>query len=300
MIDSLGMEITRVNVEGIADAVRSGVAEEHPAPLEGLFADRAAAYETYAEGFNEFPVSPAGLTCLEDGDIKSLVAWVDPAPEAGTLGIAAVRVIGFFARGPDEGRAYYLVKLLDALKARLRQQQREYVTIETNPADGLVVHVLEGSNFLLINAEDVLVADGLSSGEADLALEPAECDGAFEGFVSGAAPAAIDPYLGDFAVRARRKEFARAAESGCAYYVVEGDTRVGALTVESEPGLPAGTVSVGLVHPWDDTRVYAAGLTTDAERVVVRAPLAATTLRAELADYGFRPCDVRLIYRTLL
>ena len=294
------MEITRVNVEGIADAVRSGIAEEHPAPFEGLFADRAAAYETYAEGFNEFPVSPVGLVCLEDGDIKSVVAWVDPAPEAGTLGIAAVRVIGFFAGGPDEGRAYYLVKLLDALTARLRQQQREYVMIETNPADDLVVHVLEGSNFLLINAEDVLVADGLGSGETDLALEPAECDVAFEGFVSGAAPSAIDPYLGDFAVRARRKEFARAAESGSAYYVVEGDTRVGALTVESEPGLPAGTVSVGLVHPWDDARVYVAALTTDAKRVVVRVPLAATTLRAEIADYGFRPCDVRLIYRTLL
>jgi hypothetical protein len=294
------MEITRVDAEGIMDAVRSGINEGHPAPFEGLFADRAAAYEAYVEGFSEFPVSPVGLACSEDGEIKSIVAWVDPAPEAGALGIAAVRVAGFFAGGPDEGRAYYLVKVLDAFTARLRQQQREYVTIETNPADDLVVHVLEGSNFLLINAEDVLVADGRSSNETGLALEPAKYDGTFEGFVAGAVPPVIDPYLGDFAVRARREEFARAAEAGCAYYAAESDTRVGALTVGGEPGLPAGIVSVGLVHPWDDARVYAAGRTADAERVVVRVPLAATTLRAEIADYGFRPCDVRLTYRKLL
>jgi|GEM_PF-1995971 len=294
------MEITRVDAEEISDSVLSGVAEGHPAPFEGLFADRAAAYGAYAHGFNEFSVPPVGLVCSEDGEIQSIVAWVDPAPEAGALGIAAVRVAGFFAGGPDESRAYYLVKVLDAFTARLRQQQREYVAIEINPADDLVVHVLEGSNFLLINAEDVLVADGRSSNETGLALEPAENDGAFEGFVAGVAPPVVDPYLGDFAVRARRREFARAAESGCAYYAVEGNTCVGTLTVESEPGLPPGTVSVGLVHHWDDARVYAAGRTIDAERVVVRVPLAATTLRAELADCGFRPCDVRLTYRKLL
>jgi hypothetical protein len=294
------MEITRVNAYEIAEAVRSGVADGHPAPFEGLFADRAAAYEAYVEGVNEFTVPPVGLVCSEDGEIKSVVAWVDPAPEAGTLGIAAVRLAGFFAGGPDEGRAYYLVKVIDALTTRLQQYEREYLLVDVNPADDLVVHVLEGSNFLLVNAEDILIADGGISNETGLALEPTERDGAFEGFVAGAAPPVIDPYLGDFAVRARREEFGRAAESGRVCYAVKGDIRVGALTIESEPGLPAGTVSVGLIHPWDDARVYAAGRTADAERVVVGVPLAAITLRAEMADCGFRPCDVRLTYRKLL
>ncbi|UCE26403.1 MAG: hypothetical protein JSW52_08580 [Candidatus Coatesbacteria bacterium] len=294
------MEITRVNAEEIAAAVRSGIAEDHPAPFEGLFGDRTAAYESYVVGLSEFGVPPVGLACSDDGDVKAIVAWVDPAPEAGTLEVAAVRIIGLFAAAPDEDKAYYIVKVLDALTARLRQQQREYLIIEINPDDDFVIHILEGSNFVLVNAADVLVAGGRGLSETGPALESTEHGGAFEDFVAEPAAPAVDPYLGDFAVRARRREFVRAAEQGRAYYVVESETRIGALTVGDEPGLPNGTVSVSLVHPWHDARVFAAALTIDAERFVVRVPLAATVLRAELADRGFRPCDVRLTYRKLL
>jgi hypothetical protein len=293
------MEITQVDVEEIANIVGSGAFIRHPAPFEGLFSDRLAAYEAYAAGLRGYSISPDALVCRETGEIKSMVVWLDPAPEAEALDVAAVRIIGLFSTGFEEDRTFELVKVLDTLKTRLRQREREYLLIDVNPGDNPVVRVLGGSNFSLVNAGDVLVAEGQSVGSG-LSLEKAEEGDEFEDFVSAAVPSAVDPYLGDFAVRAMYREFLSAAEHGNAHFVLQNGKRIGVITIESPSWFPNDTLHVMLVYPWDNFRLYLAALTAGAERVVIRAPLEELKLRGKLADCGFRPCDARMTYRLLL
>jgi hypothetical protein len=296
---SADMKITHVDVERIAETVRSGITGKHPAPFEGLFNDRTAAYESYIAGLRDSPITPDGLIYKEDGETKSLVVWLDPAPEAEDMDVAAVRIVGLFSAGSEEERAYYIVKLLDTLTTRLRQKEREYLLIDVNPAENVTIQVLEGSSFSLVVANDVFVGKSeLDNGT--LSLEPVNVGGEFHDFVSKAVPPVVDPYLGDFAVRAARRRFARFAEMGAVFYAVDDGTRIGALTLETAPGLPNDTVYIDLIHPWSDVRVYKAALTAGAKQAVVTVPYSEVKLRAELADIGFRPCDSRLTYRLIL
>jgi hypothetical protein len=293
------MEITHVDVEGIAEAVLSGIAEEHRVPFEGLFADRAEARESYIKGLRDSVIPPDGLIYKEGDEIKSMAVWLDPAPEAEDLDIAAVRVVSLLHAGSEEDRAYNLVKILDTLTTRLRQQEREYLLIDVSPSEDITIHVLEGSNFSLIGANDVLVSEGKLV-KGFLSLEPVRDRKEFRDFVSTALPPVVDSYLGDFAVRAERRRFVRAAEKGLAYYAVDGDTCIGALTLERVPGSPPATVFIGLIHPWENACIYGAALTAYVERIIVRTPLTEPKLRGELADLGFRPYETRLTYRFLL
>jgi hypothetical protein len=293
------MKITHVDMDGIEEAVRSGIAWKHPAPFEGLFNDRTGAYESYIAGLRDSSIPPDGLIYTEDEETKSIVVWLDPAPEAEDMDVAAVRIVGLFSAGPEEERAYNIVKILDTLTARLRQKEREYLLVDVNPAEVVTIRVLEGSSFSLVIANDILVGkSGLDNGL--LSLKPVKDREEFQDFVSTAVPPVVDAYLGDFAVRAARRRFVRFAEKGTNFYAVEDSKRIGALTLETAPGLPPDTVYIGLIHPWGDARVYGAALTADAKQVIVTAPYKESKLRAELADFGFRPCDSKLTYRLLL
>lgn len=293
------MRITHVNMEGIAEAVRSGIAGKHPVPFEGLFSNRKGACESYIADLRGSSIPPDGLMYTEGEETKSMVVWLDPAPEAEDMDVATVRVVGLFSAGLEEERAYNIVKVLDTLTARLRQKEREYLLVDVNPTEIVTIQVLEGSSFSLVGASDILVCKSRHD-NGTLSLEPVDDRESFQDFVSTAVPPVLDPFLGDFAVKAARRRFVRFAEKGAVFYALEGGTRIGALTLEAGPGLPPDTVWVGLVHPWGDARVYDAALTADTEQVVVTVPYNEPKLRAELADFGFRPYDSKLTYRLIL